>query len=96
MAAVRRMAHAIGIAAMLALAGCAQAYHDYPCGCVPYAYCAPPPRPYVAYRNCGCPTPIAAQPLVSLRAPSTGNLEAAQRIPARPVAALDGQPDDGL
>jgi len=37
--------------------GCAGAYHDYPSGCVPYAYCPAPPLPYHDYH--GCPTPIA-------------------------------------
>jgi len=37
--------------------GCASAYHDYPCGRVPYGYCAPPPLPYAQYE--ACPTPFA-------------------------------------
>jgi len=37
--------------------GCAQAYHDYPSGCVPYAYCPAPSLPYDRYH--ACPTPIA-------------------------------------
>lgn len=37
--------------------GCAAAYHDYPCGCIPYGYCPPPPLAYTVYN--ACPTPIA-------------------------------------
>lgn len=46
-------------AAVLGAAGCAAAYHAYPCGQVPYAYRPEPPLPYVSY--CACPTPIAAE-----------------------------------
>jgi hypothetical protein len=40
------------------LTGCASAYLDYPCGCVEYGYCPPPPLAYTAYS--GCPSPLAA------------------------------------
>lgn len=42
---------------LLAAAGCAPAYHAYPCGCVPYGYCPEPPLPFTDY--CGRPTPRA-------------------------------------
>lgn len=41
------------------LGGCAHAYHEYPCGCIPYDYCPEPPLPYTAYGE--CPTPIASR-----------------------------------
>lgn len=47
------------LAILIAAAGCAPAYHAYPCGCVPYGYCPDPPLPYTSY--CGCPTPWAAK-----------------------------------
>jgi hypothetical protein len=46
------------IATLAATTGCAATYHDYPDGCVPCAYCAPPPLPYATYEV--CLTPIAA------------------------------------
>jgi hypothetical protein len=46
------------LAAAILAAGCATAYHDYPRGCVPLNYCAPPPLPYRYYQ--ACPTPLAA------------------------------------
>jgi hypothetical protein len=46
-----------GVPLLAAACGCAAAYRDYPCGCVPYGYRAPPPLPYTAYD--ACPTPIA-------------------------------------
>jgi hypothetical protein len=46
-----------GVPLLFAVGGCAAAYRDYPCGCMPYGYCAPPPLPYTAYSP--CPTPIA-------------------------------------
>lgn len=61
MSIVRTTRRMLLLAVPLVLPGCAAAYHDYPCGCVPYAYCPPPPLPYVTYSHCGCPTPIAAQ-----------------------------------
>ena len=42
---------------LISAGGCAAAYHDYPCGTVPYEYCAPQPLPYTGYDS--CPTPIA-------------------------------------
>ena len=45
------------VSLLIPTAGCAAAYHDYPCGPVPYEYCAPQPLPYTGYDS--CPTPIA-------------------------------------
>lgn len=42
----------------VSLTGCATAYRDYPCGCLEYGYCPPPPLAYTAYS--GCPSPLAA------------------------------------
>ncbi len=39
--------------------GCAAAYHDYPCGSVPYGYCPSPPLPYAGYD--ACLTPVAVE-----------------------------------
>lgn len=44
---------------MVAVVGCAAAYHDYPCGAVPLDYCPPMPLPYAGFDN--CPTPIARE-----------------------------------
>ena len=44
------------------LSACAPAYHNSPCGCVPYEYDAPPPLPYTRYTDCrasDAPTPDA-------------------------------------
>ena len=48
-----------GLLAIAIIAGCAQQYHWYRCGCdcVNYNYCPPAPLPYTPY--CSCPTPIA-------------------------------------
>ena len=46
-----------GVPLLVAFAGCAAAYRDYPGGCVPYGYCPPPPLAYTVYD--ACPTPIA-------------------------------------
>jgi hypothetical protein len=43
---------------LIASCGCAAAYHDYPCGCVPYGYCPSAPLRYAAYD--ACLTPVAA------------------------------------
>jgi len=40
-------------------AGCASAYHEYPCGTVPYRYCAEPALPYRTLH--ACPTPVATE-----------------------------------
>jgi hypothetical protein len=48
-----------GVALFAGTGGCARAYHAYPCGCVPYGYCAEPPLPHVMY--CGCCTAVAAR-----------------------------------
>ena len=45
-----------GVALLVVSGGCAAAYHDYPCGCVPYGYFPPPPLAYTAYD--ACPTPV--------------------------------------
>ena len=47
-----------GLLPLVISCGCSAAYHDYPCGCVPYRYCPPPPMRYAAYD--ACPTPLAA------------------------------------
>ena len=47
--------------AVLLVAGCAGDYWSYSHGCVPYAYCVPPPLSHTDYADCGCPTPIASQ-----------------------------------
>ncbi|MFV2069728.1 MAG: hypothetical protein ACC645_22410 [Pirellulales bacterium] len=49
--------------------GCAQAYRDYPCGDVPYAYCPAPPLPYDTYD--ACPTPVAKCYLASEQSDQT-------------------------
>ena len=49
----------LAVVLLSATAGCAPAYHAYPCGCVPYGYCPEPPLPFINY--CGCPTPQAAK-----------------------------------
>ena len=54
--------HTAGILAVMTLifvAGCATAYHKYPCGCVPLDYCPLAPLPYTQYDR--CPTPIAQE-----------------------------------
>lgn len=51
--------------------GCAPSYHDYPCGCVPYGYCAPAPLPFREFDDCCCPTPIAAEYQATAKAPVT-------------------------
>ena len=50
----------LGLCGLLlaATAGCAAAYHDYPCGNISYGYCPPPPLPYTGFDT--CPTPLAA------------------------------------
>jgi hypothetical protein len=50
------MWHVTGVL-LMSIAGCAHAYHDYPCGCVPYGYCPPQPLAYTGYA--ACPTPMA-------------------------------------
>lgn len=55
-----RTRHLLRLCSLLLLissAGCSVAYHDYPCGCIPYGYRTPPPLPYAAYD--ACPTPVA-------------------------------------
>ena len=47
-----------GVLLLAVACGCSAAYHDYPCGCVPYGYCPLPPLPYAAYETCH--TPVAA------------------------------------
>lgn len=46
-----------GVTLLVISGGCATAYHDYPCGCIPYGYFPPPPLAYTAYD--ACPTPVA-------------------------------------
>ena len=50
----------LAVAAVISIAGCAGAYHDYQGCCIPYLYCTPPPLPYVSYEGCHCPTPGAS------------------------------------
>lgn len=57
MSRARNLVGWCGVFVALAASGCAAAYHDYPCGCIPYAYCPPPPLAYGPYE--ACPTPIA-------------------------------------
>ena len=49
----------LGMVLLSITAGCAPAYHAYPCGGVPYGYCPESPLPFTNY--CGCPTPRAAE-----------------------------------
>ncbi|MFV1965366.1 MAG: hypothetical protein ACC628_08080 [Pirellulaceae bacterium] len=63
-----------GIALLAATTGCAAAYHDYPDGCVPYAYCEPPPLPYDTYE--ACLTPVAASYFGSGYGPNLSESEA--------------------
>lgn len=51
----------LGGVLIVALPGCAAAYHDYSDCLVPYLYCPPQPLPYVPYDGCHCPTPLASQ-----------------------------------
>lgn len=48
----------LGLSLLASVAGCAQTYQSYSCGCVPYGYCPDRPLPYRTYS--GCPTPIAS------------------------------------
>lgn len=56
--------------------GCAQAYHDYPCGCVPYGYGPEPPLPYRRYAS--CPTPIASRRATELQGRASPPTDAPQ------------------
>jgi hypothetical protein len=49
----------VAVALFATAGGCARAYHAYPCGCVPYGYCAEPPLPHVMY--CGSCTAVPSQ-----------------------------------
>ena len=49
------------LAMLIAVAGCAPAYHAYPGGCPSYQYCPPRPLPWPTYSACHCPTPMAAR-----------------------------------
>ncbi len=54
------MNHAVRLlllAWLLVVGGCAEAYHHYACGCVPYGYCAPAPLAHTQYSDPVCRTP---------------------------------------
>jgi hypothetical protein len=53
----RKLVGWCGVVLLVVSSGCARAYHAYPCGCVPYDYCPPPPLAYAPYD--ACPTPVA-------------------------------------
>jgi hypothetical protein len=45
----------LGVVLLIIAAGCAPAYHAYPCGCVPYGYYAEPPLLFTNYDGCAAP-----------------------------------------
>ena len=63
MAFIKQLSRWLGVVVLATALGCAAAYHDYPCGVVPYGYCPPPPLPYAEYDS--CLTPVAAEYLGS-------------------------------
>lgn len=72
-----------GTILLIVSGGCAGAYHDYPCGCVPYGYSPPPPLAYTAYN--AWPTPVAECFLTQNPSPETLPSEAtpdAERYPS--------------
>lgn len=62
---VRRALPLLGSAVLIAVCGCAPAYHAYPGLCIPYTYCPQPPLPYATYPKCHCPTPVTSRYLES-------------------------------
>ena len=54
------------VAQTILFAGCAPAYHDYPCGRVSCSYCPPNPLPYSTYDPCNCNDSIGRQYLANM------------------------------
>ena len=54
MSTVSRFVFACAAGLLLTGGGCARAYHDYSDCYIDCKYCAPPPLPYLHYKDCVC------------------------------------------